>query len=203
MTNTEALNIWPGALPAAESAEGAPRKSDHELARLAAGGDEGAFEELYRLHHRRVYGLCLRMTQNPVEAEDLTQEVFVLLFRKIGLFRGESAFTTWLHRMTVNQVLMHFRKRKSRPEQATEEGDAPVQIETGTANPNQMPVVDRIALERAVAKLPPGYKAVFVLHDIEGYDHAEIARTLNCSVGTSKSQLHKARMKLRSLIRRR
>ena len=203
MTNTEALNIWPGALPAAELAEGPPPKSDHELARLAAEGDESAFEELYKLHHRRVYGLCLRMTQNPVEAEDLTQEVFVLLFRKIGLFRGESAFTTWLHRMTVNQVLMHFRKRKSRPEHTTEEGDAPVQIETGTANPNQMPVVDRIALERAVAKLPPGYRSVFVLHDIEGYDHAEIASALGCSVGTSKSQLHKARMKLRSLIRRR
>src|ERR687894_386533 len=198
MTNTEALNIWPGATPAVELAEETPRKSDHELARLAAEGDEAAFEELYRLHHRRVYSLCLRMTQNPVEAEDLTQEVFVLLFRKIGGFRGESAFTTWLHRMTVNQVLMHFRKKKSRPEHTTEEGDAPVQIVQGTENPNAMPVVDRIALERAVAKLPPGYRAVFVLHDIEGYDHMEIARALGCSVGTSKSQLHKARMKLRS-----
>jgi RNA polymerase sigma-70 factor, ECF subfamily len=203
MTNTEALNIWPVAARAAEPADEAPRKSDYELAGLAAGGDENAFEELYRLHHRRVYSLCLRMTQNPVEAEDLTQEVFVLLFRKIGSFRGDSAFTTWLHRMTVNQVLMHFRKKKSRPEHATEEGDAPVQIETGTGNPNRMPVVDRIALERAVAELPPGYRAVFVLHDIEGYDHSEIAGALGCSVGTSKSQLHKARMKLRSLIRRR
>jgi RNA polymerase sigma-70 factor, ECF subfamily len=203
MANTEVLNIWPTSAAAAEPADDSPQRSDHELARLAAEGDESAFEELYRLHNRRVYSLCLRMTQNPVEAEDLTQEVFVLLFRKIGSFRGESAFTTWLHRMTVNQVLMHFRKKKSRPEQATEEGDAPVQIEAGTENPNQMPVVDRIALERAVAKLPPGYRAVFVLHDIEGYDHAEIASALNCSVGTSKSQLHKARMKLRSLIRRR
>jgi RNA polymerase sigma-70 factor (ECF subfamily) len=203
MTNTEALNIWPGATRAAELADDSPRKSDRELARLAAEGDESAFEELYRLHHRRVYSLCLRMTQNPVEAEDLTQEVFVLLFRKIGSFRGESAFTTWLHRMTVNQVLMHFRRKKSRPEQATEEGDAPVAVETGTENPNAMPIVDRIALERAVEKLPPGYRAVFVLHDVEGYDHAEIARTLGCSVGTSKSQLHKARMKLRGLIRRR
>ena len=203
MSNTEALNIWPVPTQAAQLAEESPPKSDHELARLAAEGDESAFEELYRLHHRRVYSLCLRMTQNPVEAEDLTQEVFVLLFRKIGSFRGESAFTTWLHRMTVNQVLMHFRKKKSRPEHPTEEGDAPVQIETGTENPRAMPVVDRIALERAVAKLPPGYRAVFVLHDVEGYDHAEIARALGCSVGTSKSQLHKARMKLRSLIRRR
>src|ERR687893_818960 len=122
MVNTEALNIWPGASrAAAESADELPRKSDHELARLAAGGDESAFEELYRLHHRRVYSLCLRMTQNHVEAEDLTQEVFVLLFRKIGGFRGESAFTTWLHRMTVNQVLMHFRKKKSRREDSLED----------------------------------------------------------------------------------
>ena len=203
MTNTEALNIWPGATPAAGLAEETPRRTDHELARLAAEGDESAFEELYRLHHRRVYSLCLRMTQNPVEAEDLTQEVFVLLFRKIGSFRGESAFTTWLHRLTVNQVLMHFRKKKSRPEHTTEEGDAPVQIVQGTENPNAMPVVDRIALERAVEKLPPGYRAVFVLHDVEGYDHDEIARMLEISQGTSKSQLHKARMKLRGLVRRR
>ena len=141
------------------------------------------------------------MLQNAAEAEDLTQEVFIQLYRKIGSFRGDSAFTTWLHRMTVNQVLMHFRKKKSRPEQATEEGDAPVQIEVGTGNPNQMPVVDRIALERAVAKLPPGYRAAFVLHDVEGYEHEEVARLLGCAVGTSKSQLHKARTKLRKLLK--
>ena len=115
--------------------------------------------------------------------------------------RGESAFTTWLHRLTVNQVLMHFRKRSVKLEQTTEEGETPVQIVKGTENPNSMPVVDRIALDKAIAQLPPGYRTVFVLHDVEGHEHEEIARMLGCSVGTSKSQLHKARMKLRGLLR--
>jgi RNA polymerase sigma-70 factor (ECF subfamily) len=175
--------------------------SDHALARRAAEGDMPAFEELYQRHSRRVYSLCLRMTGNVSEAEDLTQEVFIQLFRKIGSFRGESAFTTWLHRLTVNQVLMHFRKRSVKLEQTTDEGDTPVQVVRGTENPNQMPVVDRIALDKAIQQLPPGYRTVFILHDIEGHEHEEIARMLGCSVGTSKSQLHKARMKLRGLLR--
>jgi RNA polymerase sigma-70 factor (ECF subfamily) len=179
----------------------APKTSDFELAQRSANGDMGAFQELYERHNRRVYSLCLRMTGNVVEAEDLAQEVFIQLFRKIGSFRGESAFTTWLHRLTVNQVLMHFRKRGVRLEQTTEEGEVPVQIVKGTENPNAMPVVDRIALDKAIAQLPPGYRTVFTLHDIEGHEHEEIARMLGCSVGTSKSQLHKARMKLRGLLR--
>jgi RNA polymerase sigma-70 factor (ECF subfamily) len=141
------------------------------------------------------------MTQNVAEAEDLAQEAFIQLFRKIGSFRGESAFTTWLHRLTVNQVLMHFRKKGVRLEQTTDDGETPIQIVAGTQNPNQMPVVDRIALDRAIGQLPPGYRTVFVLHDVEGHEHEEIARMLGCSVGTSKSQLHKARMKLRTLLR--
>ena len=175
--------------------------SDYALAQRAAAGDMRAFELLYERHNRRVYSLCLRMTSNVAEAEDLAQEVFIQLFRKIGSFRGESAFTTWLHRLTVNQVLMHFRKRGVRLEQTTEDGDVPVQVVSGTENPNQMPVVDRIALDKAIAQLPPGYRTVFVLHDVEGHEHEEIARLLGCSVGTSKSQLHKARMKLRTLLR--
>jgi RNA polymerase sigma-70 factor (ECF subfamily) len=175
--------------------------SDLDLAKRAAVGDMEAFEDLYDRHNRRVYSLCLRMTQNASEAEDLAQEVFIQLFRKISSFRGESAFTTWLHRLTVNQVLMHFRKRSVKLEQTTEEGETPVQIVKGTENPNQMPVVDRIALDKAIEQLPPGYKIVFTLHDIEGHEHEEIARMLGCSVGTSKSQLHKARMKLRTLLR--
>lgn len=175
--------------------------SDYELAQKATGGDMGAFEQLYERHNRRVYSLCLRMTGNTAEAEDLTQEVFIQLFRKMGSFRGDSAFTTWLHRMTVNQVLMHFRKRGVRLEQTTEDGETPVQVVIGTENPNAMPVVDRIALDAAIERLPPGYRTVFVLHDIEGHEHEEIARMLGCSVGTSKSQLHKARMKLRGLLR--
>ena len=123
-----------------------PQRTDYELAQKAAQGDMGAFEELYQRHNRRVYSLCLRMTGNVAEAEDLAQEVFIQLFRKIGSFRGESAFTTWLHRLTVNQVLMHFRKRGVRMEQTTEDGETPTQIVKGTENPNSMPVVDRIGL---------------------------------------------------------
>jgi RNA polymerase sigma-70 factor (ECF subfamily) len=175
--------------------------TDLELAQKSAAGDVSAFGDLYRRHFRRVYALCLRMLGNPTEAEDLTQETFIQLFRKIGSFRGDSAFTTWLHRMTVNQVLMHFRRGKSRPEMTTEEGETPVQIVTGTENPNAMPIVDRIALENAIAKLPEGYRTVFVLHDVEGHEHGEIASMLGISEGTSKSQLHKARLKLRNLIR--
>ena len=174
---------------------------DYALTQRAAEGDMGAFEELYERHNRRVYSLCLRMTSNVAEAEDLAQEVFIQLFRKVGSFRGESAFTTWLHRLTVNQVLMHFRKRGVRMEQTTDDGETPVQVVAGTENPNQMPVVDRIAIDKAVAQLPPGYRTVFVLHDVEGHEHEEIARMLGVSVGTSKSQLHKARMKLRGLLR--
>jgi RNA polymerase sigma-70 factor (ECF subfamily) len=175
--------------------------SDFELAQAAARGQMDAFETLYERHHRRVYSLCLRMLANPAEAEDLSQEVFVQLFRKIGSFRGESAFTTWLHRMTVNQVLMHFRKRGVRMEQTTEEGDELNSVvQAGTERPHSMPVVDRIALERAITELSPGYRTVFVLHDVEGLEHEEVARVLGISVGTSKSQLHKARMKLRGLL---
>ncbi len=180
--------------------QGGP-SSDYALAQRAASGDMIAFEEIYTRHSRRVFSLCLRMTGNTCEAEDLAQEVFIQLYRKIGSFRGESAFTTWLHRLTVNQVLMHFRRRGVKLEQTTDDGDVPAQIVRGTEDPNRMPVVDRIALDRAVAQLPPGYRTVFVLHDVEGHEHEEIARILGCSVGTSKSQLHKARMKLRGLLR--
>ena len=176
--------------------------TDHELTQAVSTGDMAAFEEIYRRHHRRVYSLCLRMTQNQSEAEDLAQDVFVQLFRKVGSFRGESAFTTWLHRMTVNQVLMHFRKKKVRDERNAEDEETPDRIEPGTENPNAMPVVDRIALDHAIAQLPPGYRTTFVLHDVEGYEHEEVARMMGCSVGTSKSQLHKARMKLRMLLKR-
>src|SRR5712672_3592711 len=126
----------------------------------------GAFEELYQRHNRRVYSLCLRMTGNVSEAEDLAQEVFIQLFRKIKSFRGESAFTTWLHRLTVNQVLMHFRKRSVRSELTTEDGEMPESAEIGTDQPSAMPIIDRIALEAAIEELPPGYRSVFVLHDV-------------------------------------
>ena len=173
---------------------------DLQLARASAAGDAAAFERIYQQYNRRVYSICLRMVGNPTEAEDLTQDVFVQLFRKIGSFRGESAFTTWLHRMTVNQVLMHFRKRGVRMESTTDDGELPVQIEVGTDRPSRMPIIDSIALDRAVSELPPGYRTVFVLHDVEGYEHEEVARMLGCTVGTSKSQLHKARLRIRALL---
>lgn len=175
---------------------------DFQLTQAAANGNMMAFEEIYNRHHRRVYSICLRMLQNAVEAEDLTQDVFIQLHRKIGSFRGDSAFTTWLHRLTVNQVLMHFRKRNVKFEKTTEEGETPVQIVGGTENPRKMPVVDKIAIEDAISQLPDGYRNVFVLHDVEGYEHEEVARILGCSVGTSKSQLHKARLKLRKLLQK-
>ena len=175
--------------------------TDYELTQKAGAGDLAAFEEIYRRHFRRVYALCLRMTSNPQEAEDLTQETFIQLFNKIGSFRGDSAFTTWLHRMTVNLVLMYFRKASTRSELLTEEGETPIQIVRGTENPEAMPVVDRIAIERAIQQLPPGYRSVFVLHDVEGYEHDEISKMMGISAGTSKSQLHKARLKLRQLLR--
>jgi RNA polymerase sigma-70 factor (ECF subfamily) len=175
---------------------------DIVLAKVAAEGDMGAFEEIYKRHHRRVYSICLRMLQSPSEAEDLTQDVFIQLYRKIGSFRGDSAFTTWLHRMTVNQVLMHFRKRTVKYEKTTEEGDTPDQMVTGTSDPNKMRIVDKIALDNAIQQLPNGYKNVFVLHDVEGFEHEEVARILGCSVGTSKSQLHKARLKLQKLLQK-
>lgn len=176
--------------------------TDFQLAQSAARGDMAAFEEIYQRHHRRVYSICLRMLQNAYEAEDLTQDVFIQLYRKIGSFRGDSAFTTWLHRMTVNQVLMHFRKRTVKFEKTTEEGETPVQLVPGTENPFKMPIVDKIALENAIDQLPAGYKNVFMLHDVEGFEHEEVAKILGCSVGTSKSQLHKARLKLQKLLKK-
>lgn len=196
------LGEWVNVPDAVVEAETFDQGGDFQLAQLAATGDVGSFEELYRRHHRRVYSICLRMLQNPTEAEDLTQDVFVQLFRKIGSFRGDSAFTTWLHRMTVNQVLMHFRKRNVKLEKTTEEGETPEQIVMGTGNPDRMPIVDKIALQDAVDQLPLGYRNVFLLHDVQGYEHEEVAKILGCSVGTSKSQLHKARLKMRKLLLR-
>jgi RNA polymerase sigma-70 factor (ECF subfamily) len=171
----------------------------------AKAGDAEAFSGLYGLHKRRVYSLCLRMTGNTAEAEDLTQEAFLQLYRKIATFRGESAFSTWLHRLAVNVVLMHLRK-KGLPEVSLDEALEP-QHEDGPkkdigARDNVLAgSIDRVNLERAIESLPPGYRIIFVLHDVEGYEHNEIAEMMGCSIGNSKSQLHKARMKLRDLLK--
>jgi RNA polymerase sigma-70 factor, ECF subfamily len=178
--------------------------SEAEAIERAKQGDAEAFALLYGLHKRRVYSLCLRMTGNSAKAEDLTQEAFLQLFRKIGTFRGESAFSTWLHRMAVNVVLMQLRK-KSLPvvslEETLESKDETPKKELGAQDPGLSSSIDRLRLQRAVEALPPGYRRIFVLHDVEGYEHNEIATLLGCSIGNSKSQLHKARMKLRESLK--
>ena len=156
------------------------------------------------MHKKRVYSLCLRMTGSTAEAEDLTQEAFMQLYRKISTFRGESAFSTWLHRLTVNVVLMHLRKKV--PDQMsideTVEGgeDTPPPRDLEDIDLHLAGSIDRVNLERAISSLPAGYRTIFVLHDIQGYEHNEIAGILGCSIGNSKSQLHKARMRLRELV---
>jgi RNA polymerase sigma-70 factor (ECF subfamily) len=172
---------------------------------MAQQGDAAAFETIYQMHSRRVYALCLRMTGDPAEAEDLTQEAFLQLFRKIHTFRGESAFSSWLHRLTANIVLMRFRKKRlvavsleelTRPD---EERERPT-IEFGAPDLRLVGVFDRVNLQTAVGQLPEGYKSMFLLHDVHGFEHNEIATMLGCSVGNSKSQLHKARKRLRELL---
>jgi RNA polymerase sigma-70 factor (ECF subfamily) len=178
--------------------------SEAEAIERAKQGDGAAFEALYNLHKRRVYSLCLRMTANTAEAEDLTQEAFLQLFRKIGTFRGESAFSTWLHRMSVNVVLMRLRK-KGLPivplDDPLESEEDATKKEPGGADLRLSGAVDRLEIRRAIDALPPGYRSIFVLHDIEGYEHNEIADLVGCSIGNSKSQLHKARMKLREFLK--
>lgn len=180
-------------------------RPEAEIIRLAQGGDAAAFENLYKLHSRRIYSLCLRMTGNPTLAEDLTQDVFIQVFRKIQTFRAESAFSTWLYRLAVNIVLMK-RRIKTLKETSLEggretEGDAPRPREIGRLDQHLGGVVDRLNLKRALRQLPRGYRQIFVLHDVMGYEHHEIAEALGCCIGNSKSQLHKARMRLRTILR--
>lgn len=176
------------------------QSSEAELIRRSAAGDMDAFGEIYRRYHRIVYSLCLRMTRNQAEAEDLTQEVFLKIFRKLASFRGEAALATWIHRVTVNGVLMHFRRVSARREHVTDDGTLPVERPRQGLNALTAQPAERVTLELAIARLPPGYRLVFVLHDVEGYEHEEIARLCGIAVGTSKSQLHKARLKLRRLL---
>ena len=181
--------------------------SEPELIENAKRGDPLAFESLYNTHKRRVYSLCLRMTGNTEDAEELTQEAFLQLFRKIESFRGDAAFSTWLHRLTVNLVLMRFRKKglitTSLDEPISSENDSGASREIGVQDEMLNGTVDRLVLENAIQSLPAGYRMVFYLHDVEGYEHKEIAGIMGCSVGNCKSQLHKARMKLRQTLVRR
>jgi RNA polymerase sigma-70 factor, ECF subfamily len=179
-------------------------RTEAEAIAQAKAGDAAAFEFLYKTHGRRVYSVCLRMTRNPAEAEDMTQQTFLQVFRKIGTFRGESGFSTWLHRVTVNVVLMHLRPKKP-AEILFEDLDRPgseneSRSEHGASDTSMLRLIDRLNLKRAIRKLPAGYKRHFLLYDLLGYGHKEIARYLGCSTGASKSQLHKARRRLRRLL---
>ena len=194
----------PAAHPPASPAPASTSPDSDVLARAQAG-DHYAFAQLYALHKRRIYSLCLRMVGNVAEAEDLTQEAFLQLHRKIATFRGDSAFSTWLHRLAINVVLMHLRKKglslislDEAMEPTPEEGPG---RSFGAPDLSLAGSIDRLALERAISDLPAGYRLIFVLHDIEGYEHNEIAAMLDCSIGNSKSQLHKARLKLRDAMR--
>ena len=178
--------------------------SERNVIRQAQQGDAIAFEHLYKKHCKHVYSVCLRMIKNPTEAEDLTQQAFVQLFRKIGTFRGESGLATWLHKVTVNVVLMHIRRKKPTEilvdslNSNSNDDDAP--SEHGMEDKLLLGAIDRISLLRALRKLPRGYKKLFLLHDVIGDEHHEIAGMLGCSLGCSKSQLHRARRRLRMLL---
>jgi RNA polymerase sigma-70 factor (ECF subfamily) len=178
---------------------------DTELIERAQRGDADAFATLFQTHKMRIYSLCLRMTNNTAEAEDLTQDAFLQVFRKLSTFRGDSALSTWLYRIAVNTVLMRFRK-KSIPQLSLDEPwstnpDAkPVVREYGSRDHRLAGCIDRLALMQAIRELPDGYRTVFLLHEVEGYEHSEIAAFLGCSTGNSKSQLHKAKMRIRELL---
>ena len=173
---------------------GEERPADADLVRRAADGELRALERLYRRHVDRVYALCLRMTADERAAEELTQDVWVRVWRKAGSWRGEAAFTTWLHRVTANLVRDRGRRRARR-----EEREAP-RAAAGPSDESRPPppVEDRLALEAAIRELPDRARQVFVLHDVQGYPHAEVAGMLGIAEGTSKSHLHRARKLLRS-----
>lgn len=178
------------------------RTVDLELAARCRAGDTGAFEELYRQHARRLFSLVVRMIGSVDDAEDLLQEVFLQAHRKLSGFRGDSALGTWLYRMTMNQCLDHLRGRQVRMNRATASLDEDQADEPVAPAPIVPAAVSRVDLERAIEMLPPGARAAFLLHDVEGFEHREIAQILGISEGTSKSQVHKARMKLRAMLSR-
>jgi RNA polymerase sigma-70 factor, ECF subfamily len=178
--------------------------SNSDPVRRAQQGDAEAFAALFHAHKARIYSVCLRMTNNTAEAEDLTQDAFMQVFRKLSTFRGDSALSTWLYRIAVNTVLMRFRKKALRQislDEPCHQESKPVRREYGSTDDRLVGSVDRIALARAIQELPDGYRTIFLLHEVEGYEHQEIAQMLNCSVGNSKSQLHKARLRIRELLR--
>jgi RNA polymerase sigma-70 factor (ECF subfamily) len=189
--------------PAVKTIPAPKRDCERQIVSRAQQGNEQAFASLFESHKKRVYALCLRMTGDIAEAEDLTQDAFIQVFRKIDAFRGDSAFSTWLYRVAVNTVLMKVRKRKTREVSM----DEPICMESsyvpreyGGHDSRLQGTIDRIALIRAISELPKGYREIFILHEVAGYGHQEIARLLQCSIGNTKSQLHKARLKIREFL---
>ena len=180
------------------------RSREADALARAQAGDQDAFSELYLQHRRRVFSICMRIVRDFSLAEDLTQDTFVQVHRKLASFRGDSVFSTWLHRLAVNTVLMHLRKRVpavvSLDHLMESVPDERAGRDFGTRDLMQAGVVDRLAIERALATMAPGYRSIFLLHDVHGFDHCEIASMLECSCGNTKSQLHKARRILRSAL---
>ncbi|MGA8834067.1 MAG: RNA polymerase sigma factor [Candidatus Sulfotelmatobacter sp.] len=178
-------------------------RTDSELISRAQGGDERACATIFDLHKRRVYSTCLLMTKNVADAEDLMQDAFIQIFRGIRSFRGDSAFSTWIYRVVVNTVLMTRRKRHLKEVSFDEPASldySPVPREFGRDDHKLMGAIDRVALTQAANELPEGCRNIFILHEVEGYEHHEIAEQLRCSIGNSKSQLHKARLKMRKML---
>ena len=182
---------------------GKPNPTNFDVVKRAQQGDADAFAALFHAHKARIYSLCLRMTSNTAEAEDLTQDAFLQVFRKLPTFRGDSALSTWLYRIAVNTVLMHFRKKTLRQfslDQPYEQEGKLVRREYGSRDGRLASSADRISLTQAIKELPDGYRTIFLLHEVDGYEHREIAELLDCSVGNSKSQLHKAKLRIREFL---
>jgi RNA polymerase sigma-70 factor (ECF subfamily) len=174
------------------------RAEEWRLVQAAQGGDVSAFEQLYRSNERKIFGLCFRLAAEPTLAEELTQDVFVRAWQKLSSFQGRSAFSSWLYPLAVNVALSERRTRRRRAEREMATDDPTV-----FERPEKPPAHDTgVDLERAVARLPPGARSVFVLHDMEGYRHEEIASMTGMAEGTSKAQLHRARKLLRERLRR-
>jgi RNA polymerase sigma-70 factor, ECF subfamily len=182
--------------------------SEKQLVQLARTGDKQAFAQLYEIHKRRVYAICLRITRDTAEAEDCAQEAFLQCFLRLSTFRGDAALSTWLYRLTVNVVLMRLRATRVRPISLDtsgtleDSGESAILTLCPVEDLRLTGTADRIALHGALRRLPPGYRTIFLLHDVEGKAHSEIARELGCSIGNSKSQLHQARLRLRRFLRR-
>ena len=192
------------AIPAPVAIPETPKlRADSELILRAQEGDEQACAAIFDLHRRRVYSTCLLMTKNVSDAEDLMQDAFIQIFRGLRSFRGDSAFSTWIYRVVVNTVLMTRRKRHLKEVSLDEPATldySPVPREFGRDDTKLVGAVDRVALTQAANELPEGCRTIFMLHEVEGYEHHEIAEQLSCSIGNSKSQLHKARLKMRKLL---